>query len=185
MYYDLIQISKLNDFIFCPYSIFLHSIYQNFEQVVYHQTNQKRGKIRHQNIELKKYTTSKHILQAKSVYSKKLGLVGKIDIYDNKNKYLIERKYKVKRIYKGYLLQLYAQYYCMLEEGYKIKKIFIHSLSDNKRYSVPLPTKVDKNELLDLIEAIRIFNPNTDSVDVSAAKCCSCIYKTLCEYSKC
>ena len=185
MYYELIQISKLNDFIFCPYSIYLHGIYESFEQDVYHETSQKRGKIRHKNIDTKKYTTSKHVLQGKSVYSKELGLIGKIDIFDTKNRTLIERKYKVNRIYSGYLLQLYAQYYCLLEEGYTINRIFIHSLSDNKRYPIPLPTKVDKNNLLDVIRAIRLFNPSKDYVDVSEAKCCKCIYKTLCEFTKC
>jgi len=42
---DYIQITKLNDFIFCPYSIYFHSIYQNYNERVYHGSAQVAGKI--------------------------------------------------------------------------------------------------------------------------------------------
>jgi hypothetical protein len=30
-------ISKLNDFVFCPMSLYFHSFYENYSQKIYHQ----------------------------------------------------------------------------------------------------------------------------------------------------
>jgi len=143
---SVINISTINDFLFCPKSLYFHSIYSNFNTPVYHDLPQIRGTIAHNNIENQRYSTSKHILQGISVYSSKLRLKGKIDIYDSKLKYLIERKYRVKRIYKGFKYQLYAQMYCLEEAGLQVNRLFIQSLSDNKRYEIPLPSA---NEIRD------------------------------------
>ena len=35
---DYIMISQLNDFIFCPYSIYLHNIYMEASEEIYHTT---------------------------------------------------------------------------------------------------------------------------------------------------
>lgn len=35
-----IQISKLNDFVFCPMSLYFHSFYENYNQKTYHQKAQ-------------------------------------------------------------------------------------------------------------------------------------------------
>ena len=83
---DYIQITKLNDFIFCPYSIYFHSIYQNFNERVYHSSYQVAGKIKHESIDKSKYSTEKRYLQGTAVYSEKYRLMGKIDIYDTKTK---------------------------------------------------------------------------------------------------
>ena len=174
-----IQISKLNDFIFCPYSVYLHSVYEKFSQKIYHAEAQTVGKISHETIEEKRYTASKWILQGIDVYCEKYNLAGKIDIFDKRRGYLIERKYKVKKIYDGYKYQLYAQMFCLKEMGYKVKKLFIHSLSDNKRYAVALP---DKNEIARfeaLIEKINDYRAGQDFTK-NLSKCAQCVYKPLC-----
>jgi len=33
---ELIAISTLNDFIFCPYSIYLHNVYMDADEDIYH-----------------------------------------------------------------------------------------------------------------------------------------------------
>ena len=38
---DYIAISTLNDFIFCPYSIYLHYVYMETDESVYHVTRSK------------------------------------------------------------------------------------------------------------------------------------------------
>ena len=106
MFDDYIQISKLNDFIFCPYSIYLHNMYENFHASIYHSTYQVEGKAVHALIDDQNYSTSKHILQGVPVYSKKFKLVGKIDTFDLKEHELVERKNLVKEIYDGYKLQI-------------------------------------------------------------------------------
>ena len=176
---DYIQISKINDFIFCPKSIYLHEIYGNFNQSVYHSKNQVRGKIAHESIEKKRYSTAKRYVQSMEVYSEKYNIVGKIDIYDMEEKALIERKYKVKKIYDGYRYQLYAQYVCMMEMGFVVKKMFIHSLSDNKRYPIPLPGEEGMEELGELLSQMRSFRISK-GFNQNPKKCAMCIYRELC-----
>lgn len=175
-----IQISKINDFIFCPKSLYFHSLYENFSENVYHQEPQKTGKLNHQNIEDKKYSTAKKILQGVEVYSQKYNIAGKIDIYDQEKKELIERKTKVKNIYDGYHYQLYAQYFGLLEEGYDVKKMFIHSLTDNKRYEVPLPNKKETAKFESVVSSMHSFDIFKIKKYPSKAKCDKCIYKLLC-----
>jgi len=50
---DYISISSLNDFIFCPYSIYLHNVYMETDEDNYHATPQTRGKNAHQSIDKK------------------------------------------------------------------------------------------------------------------------------------
>lgn len=114
-----------------------------------------------------------------SVYSEKYKLVGKIDIYDQKNKILIERKNLVKKIYDGYIFQLYAQMFALQEAKYEVKELKIHSLIDNKRYDIPMPTKKDEKRFANLIKKIRKFNIMEDRENISKEKLDNCIYKVF------
>ncbi|MEI6222446.1 MAG: type V CRISPR-associated protein Cas4 [bacterium] len=183
--YQLIQITKINDFIFCPYSIYLHAIYESFTQQVYHQTPQTTGKANHKIIENNKYSTSKHVLQGIPVYSEKYQLIGKIDIYDQKEKTLIERKTKVKKIYDGYKYQLYAQYFCLLEQGYAVEKLCIHSLTDNKRYKISIPDAEEQTKFEEVLQRMWHFEAEKTLQKQPPNKCNNCIYSTLCEFSTC
>jgi len=176
---EYIQISKLNDFVFCPYSLYLHSIYDQFSQKIYHSVFQTRGKLAHSSIDSKKYTTSKKLLQGIGIYSEKLGLAGKIDLFDLESGYLIERKYKVKKIFDGYRFQLYAQMYCLQEMGYAVKKLYIHSLSDNSRYEVKMPDKTEEHKFKLLVKEIKEYIPGRNIIK-SKNKCDNCIYRNLC-----
>jgi len=173
-----IAISKINDFVFCPMSIYYHSIYENYDESVYHRSPQKIGKIKHENIETKKYVTSKHIFQGIPIYSGKYNLFGKIDIYDSKKFELIERKYKVDTIYDGYRYQLYAQMYCLEEMGYRVDKLFIYSLSDNKRYEISKPNKEENRNFLKILESM--MNYDFSGLIINLNKCTNCIYSELC-----
>ncbi|MEK9165955.1 MAG: type V CRISPR-associated protein Cas4 [Patescibacteria group bacterium] len=175
-----IQISKLNDFIFCPHSVYLHSIYENFSQKTYHRAPQTIGKIKHENIEKGAYSTAKRYLQNTPVYSNKYGLAGKIDIYDAQENALIERKYKIKKIYDGYRYQLYAQYFCLIEMEYPVKKIYFHSLSDNKRYAIKIPQKQEIKEFKNIVEQMQNFDPAAYPIIKNKNKCRECVYKPLC-----
>lgn len=178
-----IQISKINDFIFCPYSLYYHAIYEGFNEKTYHASPQTRGKIKHENIEEGKYSSAKRYLQGQEVYCNKYGLAGKIDIYDQKTKTLIERKNKIKKIYDGYRYQLYAQYFSLKEMGYRVKRIKLHSLSDNKRYEIPLPVGQWLEKFEGIVEKMQSFNPSKDRIKINPAKCERCIYRPLCIYA--
>lgn len=173
-----IQISKINDFLYCPLSLYLHTIYENFDARGYHEAAQVAGKIVHQNIEKGLYSSAKRFIQGIDIYSEKYNIAGKIDIYDSQEKALIERKNKIQNIYPGYKLQLYAQYFCMQEMGYEVKKLFLHSLSDNKRYKIDIPDNKEITAFEEVIDEMRNFGP----IDIKNHRCPHCqehIYSTL------
>jgi CRISPR-associated exonuclease Cas4 len=176
-----IIISNLNDFIFCPRSIYFHNLYYGLDTSSYHSTYQKKGNIAHKNIDNQKYSSKKSILGSINIYSDELGLIGKIDLLDLEKKELIERKYKIKKIYQGYYLQIYAQYYCLIEMGFEVKKIKFYSICDNKSYNVALPTKNEKNLLKSTINQIKNFKLENKFYQ-NKNKCNKCIYREICDY---
>lgn len=165
-----IPISAINDFLYCPKSLYLHSIYSSFETAIYHDAPQTIGTIAHENVENGTYTTAKHILQGLSVVSNRLGIKGKIDLYDAQEHWVIERKYRVKQVYLGFIYQLYAQMYCLEEVGFLVEKLFIQSLSDNKRYEISLPTDDEKKAFEAVIEKMKLFT----SEDLQNHTCIHC-----------
>ncbi len=76
---DYIAISTLNDFIFCPYSIYLHNVYFETDEGVYHAVPQTRGWIAHDTVDNKKTCNRADELQALPIISEKYRLTGKID----------------------------------------------------------------------------------------------------------
>ena len=180
---NLIIISNINDFIFCPVSIYFHNL--EVENDILIQTdNQINGTFTHQSIDKNKYSSKKAILQGISIYSEKYKLIGKIDIFNIETGVLTERKRKVTRIYDGYVFQLYAQYFCLTEMGHIVKKMQVYSIKDNKTYNVAMP--LEDTEMLSAflktlndIEKFR-FDKFTQT---NTAKCANCIYEELCSYS--
>ena len=86
---DLIFISTLNDFIFCPYSIYLHNVYTETDEDIYHAVPQTKGQAAHKGIDGKTSSTKKSDLLSLPVSSEKLGVMGKIDIYRLTERWLI------------------------------------------------------------------------------------------------
>lgn len=173
-----IQISKINDFMYCPASLYLHGSYEGFSQKSYHEKPQVVGKINHEAIDEKTYSTAKRFVVGISVYSPTYGIAGKIDIYDSETKTLIERKTKIKQVYDGYRYQLYAQYFCLAEMGYTVKKLALRSLADNKHYELPMPSEKEKREFEDTLRAIKTFDPKS-LLSHRCAKCAMSIYGAL------
>jgi CRISPR-associated exonuclease Cas4 len=181
-----ISISHLNDFIFCPRSIYFHRLYERFDDRFYKREAQIAGIAAHASIDEKKYSTRKDVLQATEIYSSKYNLVGKIDLYYIDEAHLVERKRSIKKIYDGYIFQVYGQYFGLLEEGYKVEKITIRDLTANKNYSIPLPDEspewLEKFEML--LRDFSEFSLNDPFVP-NPEKCKNCIYSSLCDHSKC
>ncbi len=175
-----IQISKINDFIFCPKSIYFHGLYENFSEKTYHQSPQVKGKIKHESIDYQKYSTAKKYLQGLEVYSEKYNLAGKIDIYDAEEKTLTERKNKINKIYDGYRYQLYAQYFCLAEMGYEARKLYFYSMTDNKKYEIGLPSEKETAEFEEILDKMRNFDMLKNNFSANPAKCAQCIYRELC-----
>ena len=181
---ELILISYLNDFIFCPASIYFHKLYGNLEKDLYQSTSQVNGTNAHKAIDNKKYSSKSAILQGINVYTEEYGIIGKIDIFDVNKGILTERKNKVIKIYDGYVFQLYAQYFGLKELGYNVKSLRIHSMQDNKNYKISLPEK-DK-EMYDkfkkLVKDIREIDIEKFK-QTNEKKCENCIYEPSCDRS--
>ena len=65
---NYIPISKINDFLFCPKSLYLHSIYESFSEKIVHSKYQVEGRFKHKSIEEKSYSTAKRFIVGKEVY---------------------------------------------------------------------------------------------------------------------
>lgn len=182
---EIILISYLNDFIFCPVSIYFHRLYGNLDKNLYQSTYQINGTNTHETIDNRTYSTRKDVLKGIDVYSEKYGVLGKIDVFDIRTGILTERKRTIKQVYDGYIFQVYAQYFALCEMGYEVKKIVLHSVTDNKNYLIKLPEE-DKNmkkKFEKLIKDMHEFDLDK-YVQNNAEKCKKCIYEPACDRSK-
>jgi CRISPR-associated protein Cas4 len=175
---EYIPISKINDFVFCPYSLYFHSVYNGFDEKNYKAGPQIAGKLAHKNIDDKKYSSRAKYLIGVEVFSEKYGLIGKIDIYDCHNKILRERKKKINKIYDGYIFQIYAQKVALEEMGYKVERMELCSLDGNKKYPVKV-SLAQKEKFLQVLKEIREFNFLSEKPN-NTKKCKNCIYRELC-----
>ena len=78
-----ITISTLNDFIFCPMSIYFHNLYES-NDFMYQDVFQIEGKQVHNSIDNKTYSSRNDILKGLEVYSIQYNICGKIDLYFQK-----------------------------------------------------------------------------------------------------
>ena len=179
-----LNISWLNDFIFCPVSIYFHNVDSDADLLTFQNDYQLNGSAVHEKTDTAQYSDRKNILQAIPVYSHTFGVYGRIDVFDADSGVLTERKKKITTIYDGYVFQLYAQYYSLIDMGYAIKSIRLHSYDDNKNYPIPLP-KEDAcmyNKFKKVIKEIQDFSFDNFTQE-NPLKCQSCIYEPMCSYS--
>ncbi len=180
-----INITALNDFIFCPISIFFHNLYSDTQRELYQCEDQINGTNAHKSIDNNEFSTDQKVIQGISVYCEKYSLIGKIDMFYPKSGKLVERKKKIKTIYDGYVFQLYGQYFAMKEMGYAVKSLSFHSMDDNKNYPVPLPE--EDSEMLEKFEkTVKDINSFDifDYEQTNHEKCSRCIYSPICHIDK-
>lgn len=181
---EFLKISQLNDFIFCPLSIYFHGLYDGLDKIIYQREAQLAGTEAHKAIEDKSYSTRKGCLMNIEVFSQKYNLIGKIDIFDSETKTLTERKNIIKKVYDGYVFQLYAEYFALREMGIDVQHIKFYSMKDNKSYPISLPEhdEVMLNKFEQLLKDIRTFDMK-DFRQNNADKCRNCIYEPMCDKS--
>lgn len=150
----------------------------------YQSADQINGTAAHQHVDEGTYSDKCSILMGMDVFCERYGLIGKIDIYDAENKVLRERKKKIKQVYDGYIFQLYAQYFSLIEMGYDVAKIELYSMDDHKTYTVEIPK--DNPEMLNKFEStiydIQNFQIG-EYIQNNAEKCKHCIYEPACDRS--
>lgn len=179
---DAILITEINDFIFCPASIYFHKLYGSLDTLLYQSEDQINGTAAHKRVDEGTYSSKSNILCGIDVYSEEYNLIGKIDIFDAEKGKLRERKKRIKVIYDGYVFQIYAQYFALTEMGYNVKQLELYSMDDNKSYPVRLPS--DDNEMFKkfekTIENMKTFRMNV-FMQNNVEKCRRCIYEPACD----
>lgn len=80
------------------------------------------------------------------------------------------------------MFQVYAQCFSLREMGYEVRRIVIHSLTDNKNYEIPLPEEdpIMLEKFKKTIHAIRTFRIE-DFKQTNVEKCRNCIYEPACD----
>lgn len=178
-----ISITQLNDFCFCPRSIYFHNIYQeNYCEDVVHKVWQKEGQAAHKSIDQGTYSSRKSILQGMAVYSVKYGLMGKIDLFDLDTGKLTERKNSVTAVYPGFRYQIYAQYFALCEMGYHPVSLELYSKKSNQHYPIPLPGHDEITAFETLIDQIKTFRLKAP-FQQHPNKCKNCIYNPICDFN--
>lgn len=178
---DYIHISTLNDFVFCPYSIYLQGVYMDTDEGQYKAMPQTQGKVAHKTTDKKTASNRSDDILSLPVYSEEYGLMGKIDLYKQKEKKLIERKYQLKQIFQGQIYQLWAQMLCLREMGYEVNSLAFYETSTNKMVSVDMPTENDIEEFRQFIIGFRNFDPASTHFSINRNKCIRCVYCNLCD----
>lgn len=175
------MITWLNDYVFCPVSIYFHNLYGDKNRISYQDTQQINGTAAHKTVDNGTYSTKASVLCGETVFCEKYNLIGKIDMFNISTGELCERKKHIFDIYDGFVFQLYGQCFSLREMGYTVKKLVLRSIDDNKSYPVRLPE--DNAEMLRKFEhtlnGLNSFNL-TSFVQTNQKKCERCIYEPLC-----
>lgn len=179
-----ILISYLNDFIFCPASIYFHQLYGSTDTMLFQSSDQINGTHAHEAVDAGKYSTKSNVLQAIPVYCEQYNIIGKIDLFDIGRGLLTERKKKITTIYDGYVFQLYAQYFALLEMGYQVKTLRFYAVDSNKIFPIPLPQEdmAMFTKFKQTVAAINAFKMENFR-QTNAEKCRHCIYEPACDRS--
>lgn len=177
-----LQITYLNDFVFCPYSIYLHQVFDNSNEELFTALPQHKGKFAHEEIDEFKTCEqqSAKVLKGSYVISNRFGIYGKIDKYYVTEKKLVESKFQIKTIYKGYYYQLWAQYFALTEMGYEVNELAFYSIKECCYFPVNIPGDAEAIELRNHISTIARFDFESD-IKINPEKCKHCIYASLCD----
>lgn len=178
---DYIPLSALNDFVFCPYSIYLHNVYAESDDDLYKATPQVKGTIVHTGVDSKSGSTKSSNIMSLNVYCDELGISGKIDVFKQDKHLLIERKRNISRIFRGQIYQLWGQYFCMREMGYEVDHLAFYEISTNRMISVEKPNELGKQELVGFIQSFKHYNPIATPLSINPNKCSHCIYCNICD----
>lgn len=177
---DYIPISTLNDFIFCPYSIYLHNVYMEADESLYHAVPQTAGRIAHAPTDAGTASSAADVLLALPVYSERFHLMGVIDVYRKAEKKLIERKNNLKHIFQGQIYQLWAQMFCLRDMGYEVESLAFYEITTHKTFPVAIPTPDEELQFERFLQQFHQYNP-ADPLVVNPNKCAHCIYCNICD----
>ena len=178
---DIIAISTLNQYVFCPRRCALMHI----EGIWSDNEHTAKGTILHEHADERGYETigKARVLRALPLYSHKYGLSGKADIVEVRGKEIIPVEYKKgkRREFDNDNIQLTAQALC-LEEMFEteIKRGFIYHASSKKRREVLIDEDLRK-ATIETIEKVRelLSNEHIPSAEYKP-RCEGCSLYNIC-----
>lgn len=168
---DLINISDINQYLYCPRRFWYLKFYDT-QGLNYYRAD---GKIRHEN-------QSKRGGWTKEIYleSQELGLKGKIDVLEERNNVPVERK-RGDDYYKNDEIQLAG--YCMLLEDNtddKVEKGIIYLFGTDRRHEIKI-SKWHKEKVKEVVENMLNMDVNSPPTFVSNLnKCKKCSTRKFC-----
>ena len=177
-----VSFSELNDFLFCPQSLYLHTLYKNYKSNIYHDTPQADGKAAHETIDQNTYNRAGWETGV-WLCSPSHMIYGRCDLYNPSTGELVERKRTIKKVYEGQRMQAWAQAICLMDMQRSVTSITLHSLTDNVRHKLPIPDDLITSRVNLLVQEIQAYKANYNanvSVSVSDTRCRRCIYAPLC-----
>ncbi len=152
---EIISISALNQYVFCPRRCALMHV----EGIWSDNEHTAKGTILHKNADERGYETDGkgRIVRALPLYSEQYGLSGKADVVEMRPDEIIPVEYKKgkRREFDNDNIQLMAQGFC-LEEMFnrKISRGFIFHAASKRRREVIFDETL-RNETIAVIEAVR------------------------------
>ena len=152
---DIIAISALNQYVFCPRRCALMHV----EGIWSDNEHTAKGTILHKTADERGYETSgkNKLLRALPLFSEKHGLSGKADIVEMRSDEIIPVEYKKgkRREFDNDNIQLTAQALCLEEMfGQKIRRGFIFHAASKRRREVIFDETL-RSETIAVIEAVR------------------------------
>lgn len=178
---EIISISALNQFVFCPRRCALMHI----EGIWSDNEHTAKGTILHKNADERGYESEGNakLLRALPLYSVKHGLSGKADVVEQCGKEIIPIEYKKgkRREFDNDDIQLCAQGLC-LEEMFQteVKRGFIYHASSRRRREVMIDENL-RGETINTIEAVRkLLQTETIPAAELKPRCNGCSLRGTC-----
>ncbi len=164
---EIIAISALNQFVFCPRRCALMHI----EGIWSDNEHTAKGTILHKKADERGYETDGRakLLRALPLYSKRYGLSGKADIVEIRGREIIPVEYKKgkRRDFDNDNIQLTAQGLCLEEMfGTRIRRGFIFHAASKRRREVVF----DENLRKETVSIIKTVRELLDSALIPAAE---------------
>ncbi len=164
---EIISISALNQFVFCPRRCALMHV----EGIWSDNEHTAKGTILHRNADERGYESEGNakLLRALPLYSERYGLSGRADIVEVHKQEIIPIEYKKgkRREFDNDNIQLMAQALCLAEMFKKnVERGFIYHAASKRRREVILDENL-RNETILVIEAVREL---LDSETIPAAE---------------
>lgn len=181
--WELIPVSALNQYVYCPRRCALIHMEQTFAENVH----TLRGNALHENADEVASSSEGgvHVERALPLYSDKLGLVGKADVVEFHTgdvPYPVEYKQGRKKQYSNDDLQLAAQAVCLEEmTGKPVRLGAIYHHSSRRRREVEI-TDALRQQVADTTAAVRaLLRSGALPPPVNDKRCDQCSLKEICQ----